>query len=176
MAKVSFSKLGVKPNNDVEEVKFNNATIEIKQYLPMADKIQLIERVVNAAAPSSGDRIINWAYVNVMIDLLLVEYYSNISFTDKQKEDTYKFYDNLFGSGLGDLIIDAIPEDELNWIVENINLIIESVFTYKTSAMGIFEGISDDYKNLDLNADDIKAKLADRNGVEFLQEVLDKMG
>lgn len=176
MAKVSFSKLGVKPNNDVEEVKFNNATIEIKQYLPMADKIQLIERVVNAAAPSSGDRIINWAYVNVMIDLLLVEYYSNISFTDKQKEDTYKFYDNLFGSGLGDLIIDAIPEDELNWIVENVNLIIESVFTYKTSAMGIFEGISDDYKNLDLNADDIKAKLADRNGVEFLQEVLDKMG
>lgn len=176
MAKVSFSKLGVKPNNDVEEVKFGNATIEIKQYLPMADKIQLIERVVNAAAPSSGDRIINWAYVNVMIDLLLVEYYSNISFTDKQKEDTYKFYDNLFGSGLGDLIVDAIPEDELDWIVENINLIIESVFTYKTSAMGIFEGISDDYKNLDLNADDIKAKLADRNGVEFLQEVLDKMG
>lgn len=176
MAKVSFSKLGVKPNNDVEEVKFGNTTIEIKQYLSMADKIQLIERVVNAAAPSSGDRIINWAYVNVMIDLLLVEYYSNISFTDKQKEDTYKFYDNLFGSGLGDLIIDAIPEDELNWIVENVNLIIESVFTYKTSAMGIFEGISDDYKNLDLNADDIKAKLADRNGVEFLQEVLDKMG
>lgn len=176
MAKVSFSKLGVKPNSDVEEVKFGNATIEIKQYLPMNDKIQLIERVVNAAAPSSGDRIINWAYVNVMIDLLLVEYYSNISFTEKQKEDTYKFYDNLFGSGLGDLIIDAIPEDELDWIVENVNLIIESVFTYKTSAMGIFEGISDDYKNLDLNADDIRAKLADRNGVEFLQEVLDKMG
>lgn len=176
MAKVSFSKLGVKPNNDVEEVKFGNATIEIKQYLPMGDKIQLIERVVNAAAPSSGDRIINWAYVNVMIDLLLVEYYSNISFTDKQKEDIYKFYDNLFGSGLGDLIVDAIPEDELDWIVENVNLIIESVFTYKTSAMGIFEGISDDYKNLDLNADDIRAKLADRNGVEFLQEVLDKMG
>lgn len=176
MAKVSFSKLGVKPNSDVEEVKFGNATIEIKQYLPMNDKIQLIERVVNAAAPSSGDRIINWAYVNVMIDLLLVEYYSNISFTEKQKEDTYKFYDNLFGSGLGDLIIEAIPEDELDWIVENVNLIIESVFTYKTSAMGIFEGISDDYKNLDLNADDIRAKLADRNGVEFLQEVLDKMG
>ena len=176
MAKVSFSKLGVKPNSDIEEVKFGNATIEIKQYLPMADKIQLIERVVNATAPSSGDRIINWAYVNVMLDLLLVEYYSNISFTEKQKEDTYKFYDNLFGSGLGDLIIDAIPEDELDWIVENVNLIIESVFTYKTSAMGIFEGITDDYKNLDLNADDIKAKLADRNGVEFLQEVLDKMG
>ena len=30
MAKVSFSKLGVKPNSDVEEVKFGNATIEIK--------------------------------------------------------------------------------------------------------------------------------------------------
>lgn len=176
MGKISFSKLGAKPNSNVEEVKFGNTTIEIKQYLPMNDKIQLIERVVNAAAPSSGDRIINWAYVNVMIDLLLVEYYSNISFTEKQKEDTYKFFDNLFGSGLGDLIIDAIPEDELDWIVENVNLIIESVFTYKTSAMGIFEGISDDYKNLDLNADDIRAKLADRNGVEFLQEVLDKMG
>ena len=44
-----------------------------------------------------------------MIDLLLVDDYSNISFSDKQKEDTYKFYDNLFGSGLGDLIVDAIP-------------------------------------------------------------------
>lgn len=176
MAKVSFSKLGVKPSSDVKEVKFGNSTIEVKQYLPMADKIQLIERVVNAAAPSSGERIINWAYVNVMLDLLLVEYYSNISFTEKQKEDTYKFYDNLFGSGLGDLIIDAIPEDEEEWIAQNVNNIVDSVFTYKTSAMGIFEGITDDYKDLDLNADDIRAKLANRNGVEFLQEVLDKMG
>ena len=111
-----------------------------------------------------------------MLDLLLVEYYSNISFTDKQKEDTYKFYDNLFGSGIGDMIIEAIPEDEEDWIVENVNNIIKSIYEYKTSAMGIFEGISTDYKDLNLNADEIKNKLADRNGVEFLQEVLDKMG
>ena len=176
MAKVSFSKLGAKPNSEITEIKIGNSTVEVKRYLPMADKIQLIERVVNAAAPNLGERLVNWAYVNVMLDLLLVEYYSNISFTDKQKEDTYKFYDNLFGSGIGDMIIEAIPEDEEDWIVENVNNIINSIYEYKTSAMGIFEGISTDYKDLNLNADEIKNKLADRNGVEFLQEVLDKMG
>ena len=42
MAKVAFSKLGLKINNDVKTVVFNEQTIEVKQYLPIEEKLNLI--------------------------------------------------------------------------------------------------------------------------------------
>ena len=49
MAKVSFTKLGLKINQDVVYLDFNEQSIEIKQYLPVNDKLELISNVVNAA-------------------------------------------------------------------------------------------------------------------------------
>ena len=39
MAKVSFTKLGLKLNQDVNNVEYNGQNIEIKQYLPVNDKL-----------------------------------------------------------------------------------------------------------------------------------------
>ena len=44
MAKLAFSKLSLKVNNDVKTINFNEQTIEVKQYLPVNDKLELISR------------------------------------------------------------------------------------------------------------------------------------
>jgi hypothetical protein len=46
MAKLSFTKLGLKPNNEIKTINFNEQTIEVKQYLPVEDKLGLIGRVL----------------------------------------------------------------------------------------------------------------------------------
>ena len=49
MAKVAFTKLGLKLNKDnVKTITFNDQEIEIKQYLPVNDKLALISRVINS--------------------------------------------------------------------------------------------------------------------------------
>ena len=42
MAKLAFTKLGLKPNNEISIVEFNGQTIEVKQYLPVEEKLELI--------------------------------------------------------------------------------------------------------------------------------------
>ena len=47
MAKVSFTKLGLKKNEDVEIVEWNEQKIEVKQYLPIEDKLDLVTKIIN---------------------------------------------------------------------------------------------------------------------------------
>ena len=40
MAKIAFSKLEIKKvNNEVKNIQFNDIEIEVKQYLPIQDKL-----------------------------------------------------------------------------------------------------------------------------------------
>ena len=50
MAKVSFTKLGLKINQEIKNIEFNGQNIEIKQYLPVNEKLKLIGNVINSSA------------------------------------------------------------------------------------------------------------------------------
>ena len=49
-----------------------------------------------------------------MMGIEIIDNYTNISFTEKQKEDVPKLYDAIYSSGLKDAVMKAIPEAE--WI------------------------------------------------------------
>ena len=50
MAKVAFTKLGLKLNKDNKTIVWNDQEIEIKQYLPINEKLVLISNVLNFCA------------------------------------------------------------------------------------------------------------------------------
>lgn len=177
MAKIAFSKLAAKPNAEVKTINFNNTSVEVKQYLPIQEKIALIEYVTNGMNnDETGYKFVNYIQQHILTVVGFIKYYTNLSFTEKQMEDIYKFYDSIYGSGLCEAVIEAIPQDEYDLIMGIIDDIVKSIYDYKTSFLGIMEATATDYKNLEFDAEKIKKDLADRNGVEFLQEVLNKMG
>ena len=88
MAKLAFTKLGLKTNTDIETLEFNEQTIEIKQYLPVNDKLTLISEVINNSADENN--FANPVKVEVYVTIAIIEAYTNITFTDKQKEDIPK--------------------------------------------------------------------------------------
>ena len=47
MAKLAFSKLGLKNNNQVVNINYNEQTIEVKQYISVNDKLKLISNIIN---------------------------------------------------------------------------------------------------------------------------------
>lgn len=174
MAKLAFSKLGLKSNNQVTYILHNEQSIEVKQYISVNDKLKLITNVINNSIDEHN--FCNPVRVDVFAALGILEYYTNISFTEKQKEDPVKLFDLFQSNMLLDQIKNAIPKDEYETLMNGLWRSIESIYTYQNSAMGILNNLSADYSNLDFDASAIQQKLGDSENVEFLKEVLAKLG
>ena len=174
MAKVSLTKLGLKVNQDVKNIEFNEQIIEVKQYLPINEKLELISSVINSAADENN--FSNPVKENVFLTLEILYHYTNINFTDKQKEDPVKLYDLVVSSGLVNKVTDLIPEEELDEVINGLAQSVKAIYTYRNSALGILESISQDYSALNLDATEIQQKLADPDNMALLKQVLTKLG
>ena len=174
MAKLSYTKLGLKVNQENGVVFHNDQTIEVKSYLPVNDKLGLISNVINLSADDNN--FSNPVKEDVYFALEIIENYTNINFTDKQKEDPTKLYDSFVSTGLYNKIIDMIPEDEIMRLKTGLQASVKAVYDYRNSVMGILDTISTDYSNLDLDATNIHKKIADPENMALLKDVLTKLG
>ena len=174
MAKVSFTKLGLKKNEEVGILHINEQDIEVKQYLPINEKLELISSVINSAADENN--FSNPVKENVFLTLEILYHYTNINFTDKQKEDPVKLYDLVISSGLVNKVTDLIPEEELDEVINGVAQSVKAIYAYRNSVLGILESISQDYSALNLDATEIQQKLADPDNMAFLKQVLTKLG
>lgn len=174
MSRVPFSKLNLKKIDKVQVVTINGLEIEVKQYLPVAEKLELIANVLNNSADDNN--FANPVKTYVLSHLEIIYAYTNLSFTDKQKEDPAKLYDILDTNGIIDSIILAIPPSEYDNLIEDITSTIDAYYKYKNSALGILEAATTDYKNLDLEASDIQKKIADPDNLTLLKDVITKLG
>lgn len=179
MAKVPFSKLQAAINsNEVQNFYCNKAGEKIyynvKQYLPLKDKIELISRIINLSMDDNG--FYNPMRVKFNITMEVIYTYTNLSFTEKAKEDEFKLYDILISTGIFNDVIKSIPEDEWNEIQNNVWTTIDNVYKYNSSVMGILERVANDYDNLNLDATVIQEKLSDPNNMNLLRDVLSKLG
>ena len=175
MAKIAFTKLGLKKKDEVKTVNINNNVIEVKQYLPINDKLALISRVINLSHDSNNN-FANPVQVEVIGTIEIIATYTNLSFTEKQKEDYAKLYDLLEENGITKDLIGAIPEDEYAFLIDGINDSIEAVYKYQNSVLGILETVSQDYSNLELDATKIQEKMANPDNLAMLKDVLTKLG
>lgn len=174
MAKIGFTKLSLKRKNEVKTITINNNQIEIKQYLPVNDKLDLIARVINGAHDQNN--FPNPIKIEVIGTLEMIMAYTNISFTEKQKEDIPKLYDLLEENGVIKDIISQIPEDEYNFIIDGINKTVDAVYTYNNSVLGILESVSQDYSNLDFDIQKLQNDIANPENLKLVKEVLTKLG
>ena len=174
MAKVSLTKLGLKVNQNVKNIEFNEQIIEVKQYLPINEKLELISSVINSAADENN--FSNPVKENVFLTLEILYHYTNINFTDKQKEDPVKLYDLVVSSGLVNKITDLIPEEELDEVINGVAQSVKAIYAYRNSVLGILESISQDYSALNLDATEIQQKLADPDNMALLKQILTKLG
>lgn len=177
MAKVAFSKFSFnkKVKEDIQTFVVEGQTIEVKQYLPVEEKLKIVEKVLNQCVePENG--YYNTLKMNIFLALELVECYSNITFTDKQKDNPYKLYDILQSNGLLGIVIGLIPESEFYRLRNVIKEMADAIYTYRNSAVGVMEAISRDYSDLKFDAQEINKEIANPENLSLLRDVLTKMG
>ena len=138
---ISYANMKLKVDTSTKTVDLGNGiSIEVLKYLPIDEKYNLIEITLQKAYEND---IYNPIKLDMYFSLYLVYLYSNISFTDKQKEDEFKIYNTLKSNGVLDKIIDAIEDDEYNDLYTMLVETEDKKTQYNQSLVGIFDLLSE---------------------------------
>ena len=174
MAKIGLTKLGLKTDTGVNIYKWGEENLEVKRYLPIQQKLELIGNVIEMAHDMESNYA-NPVKTKVLLDLEVMYNYTNINFTEKQKEDPAKLYDLLKSSGLLDQITNMLGDEYYN-LLQDVQDSQKAIYDYRNSVLGILDIIRADYSNLNFDATEIQQKLADPENMTFLKDVLTKLG
>ena len=178
MAKVPFSKFQAKVNNEVTKLSYCNLAgeeicYEVKHYIPFIEKLELVSRIINHSIDDNG--FYNPMRIKYNMVLEVIYAYTNLSFTEKMKEDPFKLYDLLVSTNIFDEVKSVIGKE---WEEINNGVIstIKNIYEYRNSVLGILEAVSHDYASLNLDANEIYTKIADPSNMELLKSVVSKLG
>lgn len=108
---ISYANMKLKPVTTTHDFIFNGNTIKILDYLPIEDKYDLIMITLQK---SFEDGYYNPIKVDMFFHLNLIYLYTDINFTDKQREDENKIYDAIKSNGLLDAFLKDFDEAEYN--------------------------------------------------------------
>ena len=101
---------------DVKVVDFQGLKLEIKQFISIQEKINLVASIFESSIDRSGDlHILDGNKLDIAYKNLVVGEYSNLTLP----KNTLESYDMLCESGLFDVVYDGIPLDE-RLLLENV--------------------------------------------------------
>lgn len=175
---IKFNDLKLEIKQDIEIVEWEDQEIEIKQYLPIQDKLNLTATIINDSVDDNG--FYNPAKVYTYMILEVIFAYSNIELTENQRNDATKvaeIYDSIVSSGLSVRIFEKINPYEYNQIKEWVYQTIDNIYEYKNSVLGILDVINTDYKDADMNLEAMQKKLTEsKEDIGALKDIMDKLG
>lgn len=175
MAKVAYSKLGAKVNTDIKTITVEDKVIEVRQYLTVAEKLALIGRVIELAHDVNNN-FSNPLKTEVYLSIEIISEYTNITFSEKQKEDPAKLYDTLYCSGWLNTIFEAIPEEEIKVLRRTLRATQNAFYAYRTSVLGLLDNISTDYSDLNFDISELQEKLSNGENIELVKNIISKLG
>jgi len=164
--KVSYANMKLKVNTEVNTFEFCGQNIEVLKYLPARDKYDLLMVTLQKSMEHGA---YNEFKLNLYFELNLVYMYTNISFTEKQREDEFKLYDTLKSNGFFELFFQVINEDEYNELFAQLNAIKDASFKNRMSAGAVISKFIDD---LPANAE-TAAKIVESFNPEQFKQVID---
>ena len=171
--KVGLTKLNLKKNTNIIQVEWNDQKIEVKEYLPIEEKLNLIGRIVSYAIDENN--FVNPVRFQIFETLEIMYEYTNINFTEKQKEDFLGLYDLIVSSGLWRSIQEVIT-NEYYEIHDSAKAVVDEIYKFRDSLLGILQAVNEDYKNLDLDATALKDKIGNPENLKLLRTVIDELG
>lgn len=175
MAKISFTKLNkIKSMNPITTT-IGDQTIEVEQYLPLEKKVDLITAVIEQSG-NGEEGFFNIVKLEAYYIIEMIKAYTNISFTEKQLEDTTKLYDAIRLNDVWAGVADVIPEVEQDYIWENILALAREITTYNNSVLGVLKAVSNDRDALNFDVSEIMSQLTDPEAISLLKSMVDKTG
>lgn len=180
MANITFKTLGLKVNQDVKVLEFNGEKIEVVEYLSIQKRLKLISEVLSNALSEDTEGFYNPVKLTVFTAIAAVEAYTNIEFTEEEKEDIPYIYDLLESSGLLKIIIEeGIGEMEYNDLLIQVEACMRSITSFNSSFYGVIKNIGSNKDILNFDVEKIQALLGevkDPESLKLLKEIAPLLG
>jgi len=106
--------------------------------------------------------------LDMYFKLYIVYSYTDIEFTEDEKDNPVKLYDELYSEGLIQAIISAIPIHEYEYLCDNLKHMMDLKLQYRNTIASV---INNFVENLPINANAAKDIIEKFNPEDF-QEVL----
>lgn len=173
----NYADLGLELKQDTKIITINGIDIEVFQYLPMIEKYKLINLTL---AESLENNVYNPIKAEVFFNLNLIFNYTTIYFSAEEMLDAYDLFDKLEKNRVIEKVIEAIPETEYKYLLENLITTMTRNTQYIQSVAASLDVVFDKLPKLtegmreltegiksgDLKVDNI-TELADKLGMNF---------
>lgn len=136
---MKLEDLNLSINEKKSSFDINGKTIEVKHYLKIEDKISLIQIAIQQSIIEEG--FINPILLDAYFNLYIVFYYSNIEFTDEEKQNGLSTYDLLESNGIISKLEAGIPQSEFEDLFNLCTEYTHKYEKYTTSAVGLANSI-----------------------------------
>lgn len=150
---MNFSDLNLKKDylTNTSTFKINEQQIEVKKYLPISDKNDLITISLQKAEENG---YYNEVLLDVYFHLNIVYLYTDIDFSAEDREDELALYDMLETNNIIDIVISNIGEEEYNNLRELLVTTRDMKLKYENSAAAVLNKfVTDLPKNAAVAAD-----------------------
>ena len=124
----------------IPTIKLENG-IQVKKYIPTSDKIDLIQI---ALQKSEENGIYNEVKLDCYFHLNIIYLYTDIEFSEEDREDEMKLYDILEHNDIIDQVVAAIGEDEYTTLKDYLIKMKTDSLNYKNTAAAVLRGIIQD--------------------------------
>ena len=175
MEKISFKDLHLTVDEDeYVEIEKNGIRIQVKQYLSVNTKLKIIGNVLNDIIADSLS-FVNPIKVEVFTAIEIIDAYTNIEFSDEDREHPDTIYDLLDKNGYISAIFSTIPKDEYDFVADGIEATIDSYYKYKNSVLGVMETITNDYNITEADINKIQNDIANPDNLTLLKDIMTKL-
>ena len=148
---MQYKDLKLKTKEDTVIARVNNIDIEVLQYLPILDKIDLIQI---ALQKSEENGIYNEMKLDMYFHLYIIYMYTNLEFSDEDRLDEATLYDELNSNDIIIGVLGALDDNEYNTLLDYLTKMKFANVTYRHSAAAVIQTIIQDLpKNMSAAAE-----------------------
>lgn len=132
MALINFKDINFNKslNNTNKIIEFNGSIIEVVPYLSVNDKYDLIMITLQKA---NEEGVYNCFKIDTFFNLHVIYTYTNIVFSDEDRQDEAGLYDTLKQSGLMDAVLSQIDKNELEYLKKCIYDLVALIMKYRNT-------------------------------------------
>ena len=143
---MNFQDLNLQNNNEISTFTFRdisgvNHEVQVKHAIPITEVHDLIQV---ALQKSKEDDIFNEVYLDVFFHLNIVYEYTNIQFSDEDREDEFKLYDLLEENDIFYKVIETMPEGAYQNLKGLLVAEMNRQLAYKNTAAAVIRSLIQD--------------------------------
>lgn len=129
-----YNDLDLKINKESKKILIGDKEIQVLQYLPIKDKIDLIEITLQKADEGN---IYNEMKLDMYFNIYIIFSYTNLEFTEEQKQNVMQLYDELESCNIFARVINVIPDEEYNLLFDWLKITKEENLKYRNNVAAL---------------------------------------